>query len=254
MEETMRKNWQALSVLAASMIALAACAEKPKCMSCNLPTAPTQPPVASGPIVCSIRLGATAQSFGYLGGSNTFGVSKSDENGTNCPWSPRPACSWVRATGTGAPSSSGGVSYTVDRNDGGSRICIIEGFGGPVFTITQDGAPPAPPVVIVTPGPGPGPNPNPGPGPTNPTPTCNVAVDPGRTISWQSHVGSTSFQVSSGCAWTASYDGVFAGPTSGTGGSHTVNHAIPENPSTSPRSFSYTVNGRTVTFTQSGRP
>jgi hypothetical protein len=169
---------------------------------------------------CSSSISPTSVSVS--GGASTGTVAVTGIAG--CTWSATSAVSWITITAGAAGTGSGTVSYSVAANPTSSQRTGTLTISGHTFTVTQAG------------------------GCTYTTTPSATSVPAGATT------GTASVTTTSGCAWTASSGVSWITITSGASGtgSGTVAYSVAANTSTSSRTGTLTVAGRTITITQDG--
>jgi hypothetical protein len=167
---------------------------------------------------CTYSINPTSQAFGSQGGSNWVTVTA----GTGCTWTAVSGRSWITVTGGASGSGSGTVNYSVAANTGGARSGTIT-IGGQTFTISQAAAActySVTPTSVTAPGAG-------------STGTLTVTVLTGGSCTWGSFSSAPWITVSGGRT-----------------GSGTATYTVAPNATTSPRTGTILVAGKTISFTQ----
>jgi len=237
MKSRVRRLLQGLFVVALTVVSFG-CGDR--CETCD-PTAPSAPTAPA----CSFTIVPTAQHFPYQGGAGNVVVTTQ----SGCSWNAVSNSAWLTVTNAGG----GSVSYTVQANTGGARTGTLT-VAGQTVTITQDGAPAAPPRP-----PQPQPSPSPTPEPPQPTPppvTCTYAVqETPQQFTYQGGNGGFSVSASrSSCTWTAVSNVAWIAITGGSPGSGngTVSYIVAGNGGPA-RTGTISVAGKTVTVKQSAQ-
>lgn len=177
--------------------------------------------VTQAGISCTYSISPTSQSFGSSGGTGTVGVTAP----SGCSRTASSNASWITITSGSNGSGNGTVAYSVAVNTSTSARTGTVTIAGKTFTVTQAGA------------------------------SCTYSISPtGQSISSSGGPGSVGVTAPSGCSWTAVSNVSWITITSGSSGngSGTVNYTVAANTSTSPRSGTLTVAGKTFTVTQAG--
>jgi hypothetical protein len=172
---------------------------------------------------CSPSISPTSNSFISSGGTGSVGVTAT----SGCPWTASSNSSWITITGGSSGTGNGTVSYSVSAYTGSStpRSGTIA-IGGQTFTVSQSGV------------------------------SCSYAISPtSNSLTYGGGTGSVGVTAPSGCSWTASSNASWITVTGGSSGSGngTVSYSVSAYTGTStPRSGTMTIGGRTFTVTQSG--
>ncbi len=156
-------------------------------------------------------------SFSGSGGSGSVSVT----TGSNCVWSASSNVSWIAITSGASGTGNGTVSFSVSANTGSSRTGTLT-VAGQTVSISQDAA-------------------------------CTYSINPTQQ-SFASDGGSGSIGVTagSGCAWTTQSNAGWLTITAGStgSGSGTVVYSVAANSTTSARTGTMTIAGKTFTVTQ----
>jgi hypothetical protein len=167
---------------------------------------------------CSYSLSPTSQSFGSLGGSNWVTVTTAP----GCTWTAVSGRSWITVTGGASGSASGPVNYNVAANTGGARTGTIT-VGGQTFTVSQAAA------------------------------ACTYSVTPTSvTAPAAGSTGTLTVTVVTGgsCTWGSFSSAAWITVSGGRTGSGTATYTVAPNATTSPRTGTILVAGKTISFTQ----
>jgi hypothetical protein len=172
---------------------------------------------------CAASINPTSRSISAQGGTGSITVSMPP----GCSWTATSNASWIRITSGASGSGNGGVSYSVASNTSTSPRSGTISVAGLTFTIDQSGA----------------------------SSTCSYSISStSASFSAAGGNGSVGVTAGSGCAWTATSNASWIRITSGASGSGNgrVSYSVASNTSTSPRSGTISVAGRTFTVNQSG--
>lgn len=176
---------------------------------------------------CSVDVSPTSAIVGSSASTGALTVT----GASSCSWSTSSSASWLvitAATGSG----SGWVSYSVESNPSTTSRTARVTVGNRFVDVTQNGS-----------GGGGGGG------------TCTITVSPGSVlVGPDGSVDSLTVSSAPGCTWTATSSANWITMTAQTGGgSGWASYWIAPNPSTSQRTGSINVNGRSIQVTQSGR-
>ena len=188
---------------------------------------------------CRFQLGSSQGLMSHDGGRTT--VSVSTANG--CAWrATSSAQAWLRVL-TDSGTGSGTVEIEASANPGGERSATIT-IADQAFTLVQESraSTPQPPPPL--------------PPPPPPAPGCSVSLDSAeRSFGASGGEGSIRVTAPGTCAWSASASAPWielAG--SGGSGNDTVRYTVAANTSTSARTGTITIGGRTHTVRQDAAP
>jgi hypothetical protein len=171
---------------------------------------------------CTFSISPTSTSIAAAGGSGNITVTTQ----TGCSWTASSDAPWLTITNGTSGTGSNTINYSASSNSTTSSRTGHITAGGRTFTLTQEAAP-----------------------------VCAYFISPtSRTHPSESESGTISVTSATGCAWTATTSTGWIHITSGSSGSGngTVVYRVDANSSTSQRSGSLLVAGRTFTVTQSG--
>lgn len=171
---------------------------------------------------CTFSLSASGQTVGSSGGTVSVNVTAP----TGCSWVAAVSQgSFITVTSGSIGSGNQTVTLSVAANTSTTQRTGTLIIAGQTFTVTQQGA-------------------------------CNFSISPtGQTFSASGGTGSVSVTAATGCTWVAvSNNPSFITVTSGSTGSGpgTVTFSVAANTSTSQRTGTLTIAGRTFTVTQQG--
>jgi hypothetical protein len=172
---------------------------------------------------CDATLSPTTQSISAAGGAGSVGVTVPG----GCTWSAVASVSWIHVTNGASGSGNGPVNYQVDVNSAGTVRTGTIAVAGRLLTITQGAA------------------------------SCSASLS-STADSLEATGGSrvVSVTIPTGCVWTAFSNAAWLSVTSGggpnTGGSGAVTYTAAANTSTSARTGTLTISGRTFTVDQAG--
>jgi hypothetical protein len=173
---------------------------------------------------CSYSVSPLTVSVPSTGSNGSIAVT----TGSSCPWTSTSAVSWITITAGSSMSGLGSTNYTVAANTSGVARTGTLMVAGQTVTITQAAA------------------------------SCSYSASP-TTVSVPSTGSNGSIAVTTGssCPWTSTSAVSWITITAGSSmsGQGSANYTVAGNPTTSARSGTLTVAGRTVTITQNaGRP
>jgi hypothetical protein len=171
---------------------------------------------------CSYSVTPTTRPVPAAGGSSTFSV----EAPSGCTWSATEQSSWITISNGTNRSGSGTVNFTATANSGSSQRTANLTVAGTAVTVTQPGT------------------------------SCTFTVAPG-SLSVPPAGGQVPISVTasaSSCGWTASESASWVSLVSGSPdtGNGIVIFQVAARTSSSTRSTTLTIAGRTVTLTQTG--
>ncbi len=174
------------------------------------------------PPPCTYSLSATSLSVATTGGNGTVGILPS---ATTCTWAASSNVTWIQVVSGATGTGSGTVGFSVDAHTGASRSGTLT-VAGQTFTVNQSG--------------------------------CSVTLS--STTSSVPATASTGsvgvLATGSNCPWAATSSSnnpwlqVAAGATGA--GNGTVSYSVEANTSTTSRTGSLTIGGRSFTVTQAG--
>jgi RHS repeat-associated protein len=167
---------------------------------------------------CTFALNPSSWLYPIEGGGGSFSVT----TGAGCHWDAATGDGWITVTGGATGTGNGAVGFTVQANNGLSRLGSIS-VRGQLFTISQ----------------------------------CGGAVSPtSKSFTWSGGAGSiTVSSMGAACSWSAISNASWITITSGAGGAGdgVVNYSVPlYDVLDGVRSGTITVAGHTVTITQTG--
>ena len=172
---------------------------------------------------CDASLTPTTQSISAAGGTGSVGITVPG----GCTWSAVPSVSWITVTNGGTGSGSGTVAYQIEANAAGTVRTGTIAIAGRLLTVTQGAA------------------------------SCTASLS-STADSLEATGGSrvVSVTIPVGCVWTAFSNATWLTVTSGggpnNGGSGAVTYLAAANTSSSPRTGTLTISGRTFTVSQAG--
>jgi hypothetical protein len=189
-------------------------------------SSPSGTPPPPSPGECSYAVDPESADIGAAQSDGTLSV----QTDVGCPWTAVSDASWLSIIDGSTGSGQGQVRYRAAENSGNSsRTARIE-VNGAVFTLTQAG---------------------------RQSPVCNYDISPA-SASFPSDGGSGRIDVSTGnaCPWTASTSASWIDITSGSAdvGNGRVEYTVSANTSSSSRTGTIEVAGRTFTVSQDGAP
>lgn len=182
----------------------------------------TQPPP---PPPCTTTINATSASLDSLAHTGSITVTASS---STCSWTAVSNASWITITSGASRTGSGTVGYSVSQNTSTQRTGTMT-VAGQTFTVTQS---------------------------AGGTSACSFTVTPGSvTLSSLAQTGSVSVGSStSSCTWTAVSNSAWITVSSGSSGtrtgSGTVQYSVTQNTTTSSRTGTMTIAGKTVNIQQ----
>src|SRR5688572_24320720 len=168
--------------------------------------------------LCSSAITPTSVSLAGAASTGTVAVS----GVTGCAWSASSSASWITITGGASGSGNGTVSYSVTTNASTTSRSGSLSIAGHTFSVTQAGG-------------------------------CTFSISPGATtVSAAAATGTVAVTGMTGCAWTATSSASWITITGGASGSGngSVGYSIAANTTTSARTGTVTIAGRTFTVTQ----
>ncbi len=171
------------------------------------------------PIICDYAILPTSKSVSPGGGAGSVSVSTS----SGCSWAASSNASWITITSGSSGNGNGMVDYSVSSNSSTSQRTGTMTIAGKSFTITQN--------------------------------SCNYSLSStSNTFTAYGGNGSVSVSTSSGCPWTATSNASWITITTGSSknGNGTVNYSVLLNSSTSQRTGTMTIAGKSFTVTQEG--
>jgi hypothetical protein len=202
---------------------------------------PGAPPPAPPADPCAVTLSprdATAPA-GATTGTVRVTASRAD-----CPWTATSSAPWLTITAGAAGTGTGQVQWAAEANTSAEERTASIAVGGVTFVLRQAGAgQPAPP----------GGDPPPPPPPQE----CGYEISPsGADVGAAGGPGTIAVSTGQGCAWTASSGVDWVTITAGGSGSGPgeVRYTVAANASSSARTGTLTVAGRTFTVQQAGEP
>lgn len=166
---------------------------------------------------CTYVISPTNASYNSSGGTGSVSVATSN----GCTWNAVSNDLWITVTVGSSGSGSGSVNYSVASNSSSNARNGSITIAGQTFAVQQEGL------------------------------NCDYSISPS-SASYTSSVSSGSIAVSTsgGCSWTASSSDSWITIKSSSNGS--VNYSIGENGSTSSRTGSIIVAGKSFSITQAG--
>jgi hypothetical protein len=167
---------------------------------------------------CSFSISPTSQAFAAAGGSGSVAVTTT----AGCAWTASDSVSWVTVVTGASGTGNGTVSFSVSANTSSSRSTTLS-VAGKSFSITE----------------------------AAPTAPCSYTVSP-LSVTQGATGGSGTFTVTTqtGCTWTSSAGASWI-TVSGSGtGSGTASYTVGANTTSSSRTGSVMVAGKTATVTQ----
>jgi hypothetical protein len=175
---------------------------------------------------CTYALNPTSNSMSAAAGTGTVSVTST----SGCAWTATSnATSWLTITSGASGNGNGTVGYAVTANSSTTGRTGTLTVGGQTFTVSQQAA----------------------------STTCSYTISPtSNSMSAAAGTGTVSVTSTSGCAWTAVSNASWISVSSGSNGSGTgsVSYTVAANTSTTPRTGTLTVAGKTVTISQLGVP
>lgn len=170
---------------------------------------------------CMTSINPTSRTFTPNGGSGAITVSAA----TNCNWSSLSSVPWISIISNGSGPGSKTIKYTVSANTLPVQRSGIIAVGRFIHTVIQSAA------------------------------ACTFSISPSsQSFSDGGGAGTVNVSAPAGCNWTAQSNAAFITITTSSSGSGNgaVNYSVASNPSSSLRSGTMTIAGRTFTVTQSG--
>jgi hypothetical protein len=175
--------------------------------------------IAQAGAPCTFGVSPATQAIGAVGGPGTVTITSAG----GCAWTATTSTPWITINGTGIGSGGGTVDYTVAANPDGTARSGTIAVGGQIVTVSQAAA------------------------------TCTFELSPETvSVSGQASTGSFSVTANNGCAWTAASNAPWLTITSAATGSGngTISYGVAANATTTARSASITLGGRTFAVTQ----
>jgi V8-like Glu-specific endopeptidase len=172
---------------------------------------------------CTYSISPSSGAFSYTGGSDDVSVTTQ----SGCQWTAQSNKSWIHITSGSSGNGNGTVYYSVDANSSTSSRSGTMTIAGKTFTVNQEEAP------------------------------CTYSISPGgRNFSYTGGSDDVSVTTQSGCQWTAQSNKSWIGITSGSSGTGNgkVYYSVDANSSTSSRSGTMTIAGKTFTVNQEEAP
>lgn len=172
------------------------------------------------PPACSFTLSATSASATTAGGTGTVGITAS---ASTCAWTATSNVSWLSVTSGANGTGSGTVGYSVQANTGASRSGTIT-IAGQTFTVNQGGC------------------------------SYTLSYTTNSFPATDSTGSVTVTATGTNCPWTAVSNSSWLVVTSGANGAGngTVGYTVAANTSTTARTGSLTIAGRSFSVTQAG--
>ncbi len=164
---------------------------------------------------------SVTQNFGASGGTGSLKVTTP----SSCTWQATTTDTWITITSGATGTGTGSVNYSVQANTTAAARVGSMSVAGQTWSITQDA------------------------GGT----TCSYSISPtSQTVSASAGTGSVSVTTTAGCSWVATSNAGWISVTSGSSGSGngTVNYSVTANTTTSQRTGTITIAGKTFTVTQ----
>ncbi len=172
---------------------------------------------------CDATLNPASQNFTVAGGNGGTAVTVP----AGCTWSAVPSAAWITILTGATGSGNGNVTYSVSANPNGTTRNGTIAIGGKLLNVTQDAA------------------------------ACTSTVS-STSESFESTGGTRSVSVTTpaGCSWTAASNSQWITVTSGAGpntsGNGAVTFQVAANATTTARTGSLTIAGKTVNVNQAG--
>lgn len=183
---------------------------------------------------CRFGVSPAEASFDVGGGAVALRV---DTGSAACSWTTASQSAWLHTT-TGTTAGPGSTTVRADANTGAARRGVVV-VAGQSVSIEQAGVP------VTTPTPDPTPDPKPA--------GCAYAVDVSSvSIGAGGGTGVVVLTTTATCAWTAASDASWLSVTGAASGSGpaSIAYAVQPNATTSQRSATLRIGGRTVSVTQ----
>lgn len=173
---------------------------------------------------CTYSISPNSRTYDSNAGSGTVSVTAN----SSCSWTAASNNSgWLTVTGGSSGSGNGTVSYSVASNSSTNSRNGTLTIAGRTFTVSQSGA----------------------------TPSCTYSISPtSRSFDSVGGSGTVSVTAGNGCSWTAGANNGWISVTGGSSGSGngTVSYSVASNSTTSSRTGTMTIAGKTFTVSQSG--
>ena len=169
---------------------------------------------------CSFAIAPASQSFGASGGTASTSVTAA----AGCNWTATANSSWISIISGTSGSGNGTTAYRVTANSGTTSRTGTMTIAGKTVTITESGA-------------------------------CSLQVSPtSQSVTANGGTAAVTITGGSGCAWSATSNASWITIASGATGSGngSTSYTVAANTSSSSRTGSLTVAGRTVTITEAG--
>ena len=172
---------------------------------------------------CDATLNPASQNFTVAGGNGGTAVTVP----AGCTWSAVPSAAWITVLTGATGSGNGNVTYSVSANPNGTTRNGTVAIGGKLLNVTQDAA------------------------------ACTSTVS-STSESFENTGGTRSVSVTTaaGCSWTAASNSQWITVTSGAGpntsGNGAVTFQVAANATTTARTGSLTIAGKTVNVNQAG--
>jgi Viral BACON domain/Putative binding domain, N-terminal len=171
---------------------------------------------------CTYSISPTNNAVAASGASGSATVTAP----AGCSWSSTSNASWITFSGATSGSGNGSIAYSVSANSASSSRTGTLTIAGQTFTVDQAGT------------------------------SCTYSISPGNiTLLWgDAASGSITVTAPTGCPWTSSSDVAWISlPATPSGsGNGSVAYAVAANDTTTGRSGTVTVAGRTFTVDQGG--
>jgi hypothetical protein len=170
-------------------------------------------------VACVYGVSPTTQPIGASGGPGTVTITTP----VGCAWTATTSTPWIAISGTGIGSGNGTVDYTVAANPDAIGRSGTIAVGGQIVTVSQAAA------------------------------TCSFTLSPASvSVAADASAGSFSVTANNGCAWTAASTAAWLTITNAATGSGngTISYSVAANATTTARSASITLGGRTFGVTQ----
>jgi hypothetical protein len=175
--------------------------------------------VTQAPATCAYSINPTSQSMAASGGTGSTAVTAQ----TGCAWTATSNASWLTITSGGSGNGNGTVSFSGTSNPTTQARSGTLTVAGRTFTVNQSAG------------------------------SCSYTISPtSQSVAVGGGTGSTTVTTTSACTWTAVSNASFITVTSGASGTGNgaTGFSIQANPTTSSRTGTLTIAGRTFTVTQ----
>jgi len=173
------------------------------------------------PSSCTYSINPKIDSFTQGGGTKSAGITAPD----GCNWSATSNASWITITSASSGRGDGTLQYSVVVNSSMNSRTGTMTIAGQTFTVSQEGNP------------------------------CTYSIYPtSKSFDANGSTGNVNVSAPSGCNWSATSTVGWISIRSGSSGSGngTMCYSITSNLSTSTRTGTITIAGKTFTLTQSG--